>query len=275
MIEKIYTWTEYKLFVQDAILYNFRHIYRGQSNSNHKLITSFHRLAGNADMEAYYSGVLPMMAERIEAITGKKWNLENNIEFASFLSFLQHHGFPTPLLDWTFSPYIATYFAFEGINDTDPETEFVTIYMFDRNLWVSDYPQIRDIKVKEPHVSVIEPHTGSNINCLIQQGTFTFTNQYDIEGHIALCGKQKQHDYLFIIKISCKEKPNVMKELKLMGITAMSLFPDVYGVCKYGKEETFAKQFVNMAKFERSGLRGLGMANPLSGLNALGSINPK
>jgi hypothetical protein len=226
-------------------------------------------------MQPYYSNVLPMMAERIEAITAKKWNLENEIEFASFLSYLQHHGFPTPLLDWTFSPYIASYFAFEGINDTNPETEFITIYMFDRNLWISDYPQIRDIKVKEPHVSIIEPRSGANINCLTQQGTFTFTNQYDIEGHISICGNRKKHEYLYIIKIACKEKPNVMKELRLMGITAMSLFPDVYGVCKCGREEIFAKPEINVSKFIRTlgGLGGLdGSYRTAANLGSLGNL---
>jgi hypothetical protein len=44
-----------------------------------------------------------------------------------YMTFLRQHGFPSPLLDWTSCPYIASYFAFEGINTN---TERVAIYFF-------------------------------------------------------------------------------------------------------------------------------------------------
>jgi len=33
------------------------------------------------------------------------------------MCYLRHHGFPSPLLDWTRSPYVATFFAFRKEGD--------------------------------------------------------------------------------------------------------------------------------------------------------------
>jgi hypothetical protein len=37
----------------------------------------------------------------------------------SYLIYLRHHGFPSPLLDWSRSLYVAAYYAFESQHDGD------------------------------------------------------------------------------------------------------------------------------------------------------------
>jgi len=65
----------------------------------------------------------------------KKYALRNVIERDSFwywLSVAQHHGLPTRLMDWTFSPYVALHFV----------TSSLELYDRDGVIWCLDYKKV-------------------------------------------------------------------------------------------------------------------------------------
>lgn len=180
--------------------------------------------------------MLPQVHDAIEAWVGRSWDLATPLGLAEFLAFLQHNGFPTPLLDWTSSPYIAAYFAFESVNHFAPQQENVAIFSFNKQAWSKTFNEVYDFADFTPHVSVLRPRIVGNHKLAIQQGCFTWSNVPDIEGHIKINEPGRQ-PFLTKYELDVQERPKVMRELSLMGITAIQLMPSVEAVCKKALED--------------------------------------
>ncbi|ADB40146.1 FRG domain-containing protein [Spirosoma linguale] len=96
-------------------------VFRGMADVAFLLDTSLMRLG-----EGYQH------SERHLLRNFKKYALRNVIERDSFwywLSVAQHHGLPTRLMDWTFSPYVALHFV----------TTSLELYDRDGVVWCLDY----------------------------------------------------------------------------------------------------------------------------------------
>jgi hypothetical protein len=89
----------------DARINRFRSsfIYRGMWNKDYDLKTSLIRLGGAYDqLEHHLLRNFRKYAHANASPGNSVWN---------WLAVAQHHGLPTRLLDWTYSPYVALHFA--------------------------------------------------------------------------------------------------------------------------------------------------------------------
>ena len=80
-------------------------VYRGMGNANNELRTSLTRLAGGTDVARLEGHLLRNFKKyaRADSAAGNSiWN---------WLALAAHHGLPTRLLDWTYSPFVALHFA--------------------------------------------------------------------------------------------------------------------------------------------------------------------
>lgn len=79
------------------------YVYRGLSDSNYELKSSLIRLGGaSVSLERHLLRNFRKYARRNDVPGDSVWN---------WLAVAQHHGLPTRLLDWTYSPYVALHFA--------------------------------------------------------------------------------------------------------------------------------------------------------------------
>lgn len=231
------TWSSFKRYV--STLEEGRFIFRGQEDSAWRLRSSFFR-AGRADLDRYSRFDVYDLQKQLSGITQHAFDLKDPIHHAAFLNLGQHHGYPTPLLDWTWSPYVAAFFAFRDIpkKDVTSSTKKIRIFRFDRDRW-NTLPRANGIFPGQPTVSVIEPLASGNTRAIPQQSIVTFSNVDDIEAHIQRVGEIRSTTYLEALDIPVGERNHAMRELALMGITAGSLFPGLDGACESLKEKNF------------------------------------
>jgi hypothetical protein len=223
-----------------------RHMYyplfRGQSNSNWPLESSLGRIQKEMSFD-HYQRIIMIVRKHIETCTGKKWELSEKIFLErglelneyEFMAYLRHNEFPSPLLDWSRSPYIAAYFAFSDIYLMSKGVKFVSIFVFPEHRLYGDNPYIRSLG----------PTIDTHLNHYLQQSEYTICvkRQKDkiyFDENKAVCDKKQKNEICFgdyeavknggnqgpMIKynIPATEQSKVLRKLDSMNITAYSLF---------------------------------------------------
>jgi hypothetical protein len=217
-----------------------RYLFQGQSKP-WRLRTAFHR-TGRADLTRFLEYDIPVLVRHLSARTKHVFNLSIPDEMGALFSLVQHHGYPTPLLDWTYSPYVAAFFAYRGISNRDtagarPE-QIVRIHIFDQEKWRADYNQLLQVVSAGLNLSIGEFMPIENTRMIPQQAVSTVTNVDDMETYI-LSKESAEKKYLSAIDLPLCDRRLVVRELGVMGITAASMLPGLDGDCEELKERNF------------------------------------
>jgi hypothetical protein len=232
------SWLEFKSWLSGKPLENF--IFRGQKSNQWKLKTSFHR-TNRFDLIRFGLEDVSKLNHYLSSILNKSFDLQSPIEHGALLNIAQHHGFPTPLLDWTESPFIAAYFAFCDVQKDQNQIkndDYVRLFIFNKYEWQNAVPTTADMTSPMKYFSTHQLLPIYNSRATPQQSVVTSTNINDIESWLDSVTPEN-HKYLIKIDIPANERSLVMKELNIMGITAASLFPGIEGTCKALKERLF------------------------------------
>ena len=105
----IRTWEGFNKHVNS--LERKRYVYRGQENSKWRLRTTFHRTKRSSLYRCVFHDVHELN-KQLSVLTKHSFDLDNRMHYAAFINLAQHHEYPTPLLDWTWSPYVAVFLPF-------------------------------------------------------------------------------------------------------------------------------------------------------------------
>lgn len=232
------TWNELKKDIakdicgSDSLPYN-RFVFRGQSCEKWKLITTFDRKYGGLafdERQKIEKALINDFKELCITWNGKVKFL--NYTIVELMSVGQHYGLPTRLLDWTYSFYIAAFFAFADIENT---SSHVVIWVIDKEheIWNAGYGvSIESVKVEE------------NDRQKYQYGIFSLNKSpfETIEDYVESCSREHLVDgALYKIVLPVDEKKIVLRDLEMMGINASILYRGMEGCAKSAVLREFMK----------------------------------
>lgn len=164
-----YSWQEFKAVLMDELypdgFVKGKFIFRGQSNADWELKSSFDRLFDDVQIANEILNEFKQDCEKYDFYNSAILN-----DSMSVMALGQHFGLPTRLLDWSFSPYIAAFFAFGDICLSDYNCDYVAIWCINAQ---------DEIFNQELGLEIINIKQVGNHRLRNQDGLFTYLKSLD------------------------------------------------------------------------------------------------
>jgi len=280
---KLGSWEKFGEFVADSELCPPTCIFRGQANSEWLVESTLDRMekrfhkkpnpSGNTTKEFDIPRVeRELQLDRFkEMARGKLTNPPKDNKPDEWWTLAQHHGLATPMLDWTYSPFVALFFAFEDekcwCKEKDGESKVYTKPK-SRVVFTLKHHIVREKETDDkPAPRPFSPKGHANYRLVNQGGLFLKMpepeyedepgKQHIIKRHIDLEAYVKEKfttesyrnaldengkknidprailQKLIIPNKDRKDRVECLKFLDHMNINRASLFPDLDGAARY------------------------------------------
>ena len=221
-------------------------LYRGQAKSKWPIVSSLER-SGLSDMtfREYYSLIdffkpeINSYGRRFE----RKYKFPNGYEFnfsdfnsvsfdqfpeMNYIAYLRHHGFPSPLVDFSKSEYIALFFACEDAVNVNRKLSNGKVYVLQSGLW-----EVKGADLNEIHE--IGHYVETNQRHIVQQSEYLVGCRYDSYRKEWLfipfsscigCSKNESESQFLELEIAASAKVDLLHELNKMNINHYTLYRD-------------------------------------------------
>lgn len=229
------------------------YIYRGLSNFGYSMKTSLIRLGGDFKaLEFHLLRNFKKYSHRPEVINNTDWD---------WLALAQHHGLPTRLLDWTYSPYVALHFAtaeldqfdrdgiiwalkYEALNKYLPDNLNKELCRIGSNSFTSSmlskvYENLEELSEDDSEFVVAFESPSLDNRIVNQFAIFTFMSHAE---SLLDDWLEDKPDLYFRIRIPAEMKWEIRDKLDQVNINERVLFPGFDGLSKWLKRHYSPKQ---------------------------------
>lgn len=245
MYEEIYynTWEEFKCnYCKDVFDGQFapqKYIFRGQSNSDWGLVSSFDRIYCDLKWNKKHLIQKELLDRFKSNCIRHTASVFDNMTDIELMSLAQHYGVPTRLLDWSYSPFIAAYFAFSS-TDYNSSSKHVAIWALQKEheIWQEDI----GVSIKEDIVKQNE-HQKKQLGC------FSILNNQEksIDSFVISCERNGKNidGALKKITLPAFEYQYALCELEAMNINASTIFGGLNGCAQESRDFIALKYFLH------------------------------
>jgi hypothetical protein len=207
-------------------------IFRGHRRYDWKLEPSLDRELEKLGKLRHPSARKEHLRRFQHAMRGRRGPNPARLSDAEWWSLGQHHGLATPLLDWTASPFVAMYFAYfkENPRDEKPSgTDRRHIFALCRSVAMKN----KELSPRK-RLKFIRPLTDENARLVSQAGLFTRSpDGMCVEKWVKIQFRGALSAKLLKITFPESDRQMALRELNLMNINHLTLFPDASGASTF------------------------------------------
>jgi hypothetical protein len=233
------SWKWFAAYINQELLDYREYIFRGQSSDRWKLESTLDRSLKKIVKRRRNDVCKKHLPNFKLAVRGRRG--PNPIELKDeddWWALGQHHGLVTPLIDWTESPFVALYFAFNEVDTSGADYRVV---------WAFSEDSLAMIQKNEKYnnARIVRPLSDENARLVNQRGLF-IRCPYGISFESAVRDTfSGVNDLMHIIKIRIpnKERTVCLRFLNRMNINHLSLFPDLTGASTYCNTDLLIKGY--------------------------------
>ena len=216
-------------------------LFRGQRRACWTLSTTLERYNPVSLSYSNYYRAISSAKPEIEAYSGRLWEIEPISDYEircrdsdstfkmmidapgyEYMAYLRHHGFPSPLLDWSRSPYVAAFFAFRDVVESDDR---VAIYGYREHAGTG-----KVTSPSEPSIIMRGPYIRTHKRHFIQQCGYTVCGMFRdgqwryVPHDEAFMQSGDSQDVLWKCTLPSSDVTRVLDNLDEHNINAYSLF---------------------------------------------------
>ena len=238
------SWADFKKFT-DELSPNWA--FRGQLSADWELRNAIER----TDFIRLYEGIEADFVSEFQRGARKYLSRDEIPEhLIEWLALMQHHGAPTRLLDFTWSPFIASFFAFEACHITDSNN--ITIWAINIKflkqkaieILATHFPREFEESANLVNEKLFEKIFYANKYSLVfPVEPFRMNRRYSLQQSVFVSTgnalepfvqqlhflKERSREAVIKIEMPAVLQKEVLRDLQRMNLNRASLFPDLDG----------------------------------------------